>query len=144
MEQIISSLNQALSKQPLFTAAALVSLLLLAYMTYYRFLHPLARFPGPLTASISNGWKLWATWNDRMPEEIEKLHARYGPIVRIGPNDLSFNTPEAVTTIYKSSWAKGNFYEGFHSTQEHGLFGEMNVQVCSSFLLMLATLGHVS
>lgn len=30
------------------------------------------------------------------------LHERYGPVVRIGPNELSFNTPQAFRDIYGS------------------------------------------
>ncbi len=85
--------------------------------------------PGPYLASVSNAWKLWATITDRMPNEIERLHAEHGPVVRIGPNDLSFNSPEAVTSIYESGWPKGCFYAGFRNTPETGLFSETDVQV---------------
>ncbi|KAK0352568.1 hypothetical protein LTR02_017323 [Friedmanniomyces endolithicus] len=63
-----------------------------------------------------------------MPNEIERLHAEHGPVVRIGPNDLSFNSPEAVTSIYESGWPKGCFYAGFRNTPETGLFSETDVQ----------------
>lgn len=32
--------------------------------------------------------------------DITGLHARYGPVVRIGPNELAFNSPEAFRDIY--------------------------------------------
>ena len=92
-----------------------------SYVVYYKYLHPLARFPGPLICSLTNIWKLWAVATDRMPDEIVKLHAKYGPVVRIGPSDLSFNAPEAVGDIYKQGWQKGEFYEGFKQP-EPGLF----------------------
>ena len=95
------------------------SVLLTTYAVYYRFLHPLAKFPGPLICSLSNVWKLWAVATDRMPDELVKLHAKYGPVVRIGPEDLSFNAPEA--DIYKRGWRKGEFYLGFKQP-EQGLF----------------------
>jgi len=31
----------------------------------------------------------------KLPFETAKLHDRYGPVVRVGPNDLSFISPEA-------------------------------------------------
>lgn len=98
--------------------------LFISYFSYYLFLHPLARFPGPWLAATTNLWKAWAAATDRMPNEVERLHARYGPVVRIGPNDLSFNTPEAMAKIYQSGWPKGEFYRGFNNGgREKGLFG---------------------
>lgn len=63
---------------------------------------PLCRFPGP---------KLWAI--SRIPSQltvlrgqnhlaIRALHERYGPVVRISPNELAFNTPQAFRDIYGS------------------------------------------
>lgn len=102
-------------------ACTLVALIVL-YVLYYRVLHPLSRFPGPLICSISNLWKLWAVATDRMPDELVKLHRQYGAIVRIGPNDLSFNSPDAISDIYRRGWQKGAFYRGFKQ-HEPGLFG---------------------
>lgn len=61
---------------------------------------PLAHFPGP---------KLWAI--SRIPSQlsvlrgynhldVKALHDRYGPVVRISPNELAFNTPQAFRDIY--------------------------------------------
>ena len=94
-----------------------------SYVVYYRWLHPVAKFPGPLICALSNMWKLWAVVGERMPEELLKLHEKYGPVVRIGPNDLSFNAPEAVADIYKRGWQKGDMYTGFQHRYS-GLFDE--------------------
>ena len=56
-----------------------------------------------------------------MPDELVKLHKQYGAIVRIGPNDLSFNSPDAISDIYRQGWQKGEFYRGFKQP-EPGLF----------------------
>jgi hypothetical protein len=103
--------------------------LLSSYIIYYRHFHPLSRFPGPLLASISNGYKLWATVTDCIPNEMERLHATYGSVVRIGPNDLSFNSAAALETIYKSRWPKGHFYVAFHAVKPAGLFAEQDIEV---------------
>ena len=34
------------------------------------------------------------------------MHEKYGPVVRIGPNVLSLNYPELISTIYDT---KGNY-----------------------------------
>ncbi|KAK5745322.1 hypothetical protein LTR17_001483 [Elasticomyces elasticus] len=56
------------------------------------FFHTLSSIPGPKAAAITTWWE---TWIDLFSEgggryffEIERLHARHGPIVRIGPNEV--------------------------------------------------------
>lgn len=45
------------------------------------------------TLRISGNW----------PWEIEKLHKKYGDIVRIGPNELSFSHPQSIKDIYSQA-----------------------------------------
>ncbi|KAK5079679.1 hypothetical protein LTR24_009066 [Lithohypha guttulata] len=85
-------------------------LLALALLTFrllravYRLtLHPLARFPGPFLSRISSiSIPLQAASGDRHLRQLQE-HRKYGPIVRIGPNSLSFSSPTALRTIYQSS-----------------------------------------
>jgi cytochrome P450 len=42
---------------------------------------------------------IW-TLKGRMPMETRKLHDRYGPVVRLSPNELSFTSVQAWTDIY--------------------------------------------
>jgi hypothetical protein len=88
----------------------------IAYVVYQRHVHPLAKYPGPFFASISNFWKVQTVLPHNFHREILRCHETYGPIVRIGPNDLSFSTPDAIAPIYKSSgrlMPKGDFYNAF-------------------------------
>ncbi|CAG9984159.1 unnamed protein product [Clonostachys byssicola] len=64
-------------------------------LIYNVFFHPLRKFPGP---------KLWAAtlfpWiksfiSGNMHNKSLELHNKYGPIVRTGPNELSFASPES-------------------------------------------------
>lgn len=84
-------------------ASQLTSSQILAYMSWAAFynmlLHPLSGFPGP---------KLWAATrvpytrmylSGNAPQRILKLHQTYGPIVRIAPEILSFNHPDAMKEI---------------------------------------------
>lgn len=43
-----------------------------------------------------------AVWGGHFPYEIQKLHAQYGDIVRIAPNELSFTNPTAWDDIYSN------------------------------------------
>ncbi|KAF3761195.1 cytochrome P450 [Cryphonectria parasitica EP155] len=67
---------------------------------YCVFHHPLAKFPGPRVAAVSNLWYAYHWMSGRYPWAIEDAFRKYGPVVRIAPNELVFYTPQAFTDIY--------------------------------------------
>ncbi|KAK7442417.1 isotrichodermin C-15 hydroxylase [Colletotrichum acutatum] len=67
---------------------------------YNLFLHPLRRFPGPILQRASP--LIWA-WQHAIGYQAfrtQLLHDRYGPVVRISPNHLSFTDVTAWKDIY--------------------------------------------
>ncbi len=62
----------------------------------------LAVIPGPIIASFSNLWKIAAIYYEDMPGWNITAHKKYGPVVRIGLNHISFASPEAFQAIYNS------------------------------------------
>ncbi|KAJ4299860.1 hypothetical protein N0V90_005106 [Kalmusia sp. IMI 367209] len=83
---------------------------------YRAFFHPLAKYPGPLSYKLS-GWPLvWQAYTgDRHIWHLLD-HEKYGPIVRIAPNTLSFNTVSALNAIYgprSANVKKGEWYKTF-------------------------------
>lgn len=62
--------------------------------------HPLARVPGPKLAAVSNIWYARQIAQGRMAQLGLELHQKYGDIVRVGPNEVWFNTTEAFDQIY--------------------------------------------
>ncbi|EOD47370.1 putative benzoate 4-monooxygenase cytochrome p450 protein [Neofusicoccum parvum UCRNP2] len=53
----------------------------------------------------------------RQPYDILKLHNKYGPVVRIAPNELSFNSAQSWKDIYghrkgHETFVKSSFYDG--------------------------------
>ncbi|KAL2021613.1 hypothetical protein VTK56DRAFT_6966 [Thermocarpiscus australiensis] len=71
-----------------------------AAMLYNVCFHPLRHFPGPLTQRASA--VPWAVQHalGRSGFETQKLHDRYGPVVRVAPAHLSFTDPRAWRDIY--------------------------------------------
>lgn len=69
---------------------------------YNLFLHPLAKFPGPLFWRASRLPYMRATWSGRFPYIVHDLHTRYGDIVRTAPNELSVRSPTGWDDIYSS------------------------------------------
>lgn len=74
--------------------------LLLAVAVYRLFLHPLSRIPGPRLAAVTNCWLAYHVRNGHMLLLGKTLHADYGPAVRVGPNEVWFNTKDAFRLIY--------------------------------------------
>ncbi|KAF2264625.1 cytochrome P450 [Lojkania enalia] len=95
------------------SALTLVVLALVIYIVlglivavYNVTLHPLAKFPGPL---LQGGFKfpmLWSLFRGTATHETNQLHIRYGGVVRIAPDHLSFNTTQAWKDIYGTRLGK--------------------------------------
>ncbi|KAF5589958.1 cytochrome P450 monooxygenase [Fusarium pseudocircinatum] len=64
----------------LLQTSTVVGSLALAYIVYYRYLHPLANYPGPLLASVTNLWKTYHLWSLHLPHTLVRLHEKYGDI----------------------------------------------------------------
>lgn len=69
-------------------------------LVYNVFLHPLSRFPGPLANRASVFPKTFHLVNGTLPFHITDMHNKYGPIIRITPNELAFINPQAWRDIY--------------------------------------------
>ncbi|KAK1715094.1 cytochrome P450 3A19 [Colletotrichum lupini] len=54
-------------------------------------------------------WLIRSVSGHRLNNDIEKVHAEYGPVVRIGPNELSFATEDALKTIHNPGPDGGHF-----------------------------------
>lgn len=92
------------------------ALFLIGYVLYQRYLHPLAKFPGPFLASLTDLWQVHQFLTLKQPYTLTKLHEQYGPIVRYGPDKLSIIDESAVSSIYQKgarTMPKTEFYDAF-------------------------------
>jgi hypothetical protein len=99
-------------------------------LTYNRYFHPLSKFPGPFWAAQTDLWRVYHLCTKRLPDTLQSLHLTHGRVVRIGPNELSFQSPAAIAPIYKSGRrvVKSSFYDGF-TTFLPNLFGTRDEEV---------------
>ncbi|KAH8591216.1 cytochrome P450 oxidoreductase [Bisporella sp. PMI_857] len=81
---------------------------LVGWVIYTRYFHPLAAIPGPFFASISRLWIALQLKGGDFEVKQRVLHAKYGPIIRIAPNEVAISDPAALKTIYgiKSGYTK--------------------------------------
>ncbi|KAF2965090.1 hypothetical protein GQX73_g8477 [Xylaria multiplex] len=90
----ITSINLALG------VCLLPAFLLVGQAIYNIFFHPLRSFPGPLLWRLNTITRVYYLARGRLPHKVLELHATYGPIVRIAPNELAFSDPQAWQDIY--------------------------------------------
>ncbi|KAF6743654.1 cytochrome P450 [Ephemerocybe angulata] len=81
-------------------------------------LHPLSRYPGPFLCKISKLWIIWLAYRGKLHLYYKSLHDIYGPIVRIGPNDLSINEKKLIPFILGSrGMPKGPIWDARRNRQ---------------------------
>lgn len=125
-------------------AAAYSATGLVIYITsliiYRVFFHPLASYPGPFFAKITDLYTLYHCWAGYRHVDFLNQHAKYGPVFRYGPNKLSFNTHTALHTIHgpKANVRKADFYHGFDSPSGPNLLGSIQKDVHSRKRRVLA------
>ena len=69
---------------------------------YGAYASPLRNVQGPWLARFTRFWYAKSTYSRRSHKVNMDLHARYGPIVRIAPNEYSIDDLEAAKIIYRS------------------------------------------
>ncbi|KAI1166340.1 cytochrome P450 [Nemania serpens] len=91
-------------------------------IVYNVFLHPLRKYPGPLSHRMSVIPRTNHHVRGRLPFHVAELHKRYGPVVRIAPNELAFSSPQAWRDIYghkKAGEDEFPKYDGFYKILGH-------------------------
>lgn len=118
MEFLISILSS-----PLLLLVSTLGLLLLyvsAIVIYRLTFHPLAKYPGPRLAAITDIYLTYYAYRGSRHLAFARAHSRYGSYVRIGPNTLSINTTTALKTIYgfRANVRKADFYTAFPANKK--------------------------
>lgn len=65
------------------------------------YFHRLARYPGPFWWKVSRLPFVWALLTGRLPHLVNGFHDTYGSVVRLAPDELSFNEAGAWKDIYQ-------------------------------------------
>lgn len=84
----------------LILSTEITALFLLAVVVYRLGFHPLARVQGPRLAAVSSIWQGVYVRNGRARQLGKTLHQKYGPVVRVGPNEVWLNSEEGFKTVY--------------------------------------------
>jgi hypothetical protein len=103
------------------------------HATWTHLQHPLRHFPGPRLAAWSNIPYCYWLIGGRQPFILLELHEKYGPVVRVAPNELSFNTATSWKDIYgyrpgHMAFVKSKFYDGGPFVKRFGTRSLVNTQ----------------
>ncbi|KAJ6457611.1 cytochrome P450 [Mycena sanguinolenta] len=86
-----------------------------AWIVTYRTspLHPLSRYPGPVACKISKLWLTFVGSRGKLHQYVKELHDKHGPVIRIGPNELSISDVGLLSSILGSDgMPKGPLWDG--------------------------------
>ncbi|KAJ0353069.1 hypothetical protein COL154_001677 [Colletotrichum chrysophilum] len=108
MHGITETLLETLATHWLSIGASLI----VAWLVKNHYNNGLNKYPGPFLASLTDWWRFFDVKGQRPEVTHQKLHEKYGNVVRLGPNTLSFADPAALKTIYglNKGFVKSDFY----------------------------------
>ncbi|KAG8162311.1 hypothetical protein KVR01_008076 [Diaporthe batatas] len=110
----------------LSAVGALVSLGLIA-LAYTALLHPLRDYPGPLLAKLTDGYSGYFAAKKCLHLRTYNNHLKYGPVIRMAPNRLVFNTARALKDIYLNPGVnKAHIYKHTQFNPQVNIFGTLD------------------
>lgn len=126
-QAFVATLWHFLQKYPV---QAVLTIILIRFL-FRRYITSLNRYPGPFLASGSRLYSVYTTWQGQTHNHHIALHEKYGPIVRIQPNQLSFSSPEAARQVLSpgKGFRKTDFYWVFPPYNNPDIFTEIREDV---------------
>jgi cytochrome P450 len=97
---------------PLATITACFVLYIVLLSVYRLTLHPLAQFPGPRLAAVTFWYEFYHDFfrGGQYLFRIRDMHAEYGHIVRISPDELHINDPSFLPELMPAGGRRRNKY----------------------------------
>jgi hypothetical protein len=91
-------------------------------LIYRAIFSPLSKLPGPKYTLFSEFYLMIQEFTGKRREYIHELHKRCGAVVRLGPNEVSFTSLEAMKEIYSSGGS------GYDKTEFYTLFKQFDTR----------------
>ncbi|KAF4999152.1 hypothetical protein FDECE_11580 [Fusarium decemcellulare] len=124
---------EGLSARALFiTILSILGLFYVATKIFCRvILSPLRHIPGPKSTRFTGAAVWFASIQRRRVYKLQELHAKFGPVVRIGPNEVSVSDWRHLRSIYannKGVIKEASFYEAATFIGKNNIFEMINVR----------------
>lgn len=107
----------AITATMLLGVYALLFVLLTIYIANKVYLSPLSKIPAShWSARFSPIWSLWVRYRGTELSELVKAHRKHGPIVQVGPHDISISSyQDGIRKVYDAGFGKpSQFYSFFN------------------------------
>lgn len=98
------------------------AILLVGYLVGRGIVSPISKVPGPWYTRYTSLWIKYQEFTANRRESIHDLHEKYGPVVRLGPNEVSFTSLDAIKEIYSSGGS------GYDKTEFYTLFRQFKIR----------------
>ncbi|KAH6612083.1 cytochrome P450 4A10 [Boeremia exigua] len=121
---ILEALSGVSVERPVTLTAAFLGILLLVRTIYRIYLHPLSHIPGPILPKSTSLWLHYHAYIGDEASTIHRLHAQYGPYVRVTPNEVDISDADAIHPIYvsKGGFMKAPCYANFDIDGHKSIF----------------------
>ena len=99
-----------------------------SFCIYQIYFHPLAHIKGPLIPKLTPLWLYYHSYVGDESSVIDRLHKRYGPVLRIAPNEVDISDGAALGPIYseKGGFRKTLCYRNFDIDGHQTLFSTLD------------------
>ena len=98
---LVTTANHSIDLLPSVYLPTIAVLSIFTWLAKNHFNKGLNRVPGPFLASLTNWWRLYHVVAGRRQDiKQNRVHGKYGDVVRYGPNMVSFAHPDAIKDIY--------------------------------------------
>ncbi|PHH75687.1 hypothetical protein CDD80_2176 [Ophiocordyceps camponoti-rufipedis] len=99
-------------------------LVAVVYKTWYALCGPMARLPGPWHSKWTDAVMTSHWLRGSLCQYVHSLHERYGPTVRVGPNQVSIADLASVKSIYstRETFIKADWYKNFMLDDQQNVF----------------------
>lgn len=111
-------------EKPVISTATLLIVLILARTVYRIYFHPLSHIPGPILPKATSIWLHYHAYIGDEASKIHRLHAQYGPYVRVSPNEVDISDADAIQPIYvaRGGFMKAPCYSNFDIDGHKSIF----------------------
>ena len=98
-----------------FAFAAFTLFILYKYLIFPLWVSPLSKVPSAqFSCAFSPFWILWQRFKEEEVHVIYAAHQKHGPIVRLGPKEVSVNCVDGgLRTVYAGNFEKPVWYNAF-------------------------------
>ncbi|KAH6608357.1 cytochrome p450 [Trichoderma cornu-damae] len=111
----VTDIASVLAPQSSLCIGLAIILILLLRTLHGLYADRLHHVPGPLIARLTPVWYWYLSWKGIECRVISALHRKYGPVVRIAPNEIAISDGAAIHPIYveNGGFTKSAIYSNF-------------------------------